>query len=51
MTNNLTSQSATMQLHGVPNDLINNLNPITLVIFIPLVDFFVYPVLRKYHIR
>lgn len=51
MTNNLTSQSATMQLHGVPNDLINNLNPITLVIFIPLVDFLLYPALRKRHIR
>lgn len=37
MTNNLTSQSATMQLHGAPNDLINNLNPVTLVIFIPIV--------------
>ena len=51
MTNNLTSQSATMQLHGVPNDLINNLNPITLVIFIPLVDFLLYPALRRRHIR
>ena len=40
-----------MQLGGVPNDLINNLNPITLVIFIPIVDFFIYPVLRKKHIR
>lgn len=51
MTNNLTSQSATMQLNGVPNDLINNLNPVTLVIFIPIVDFFVYPTLRKYGIH
>jgi POT family proton-dependent oligopeptide transporter len=51
MTDNLTSMSATMQLGGVPNDLINNLNPITLVIFIPIVDYFVYPALRKAHIR
>lgn len=36
MVNNLTSQSATLDLGGVPNDLINNLNPLTLVIFIPL---------------
>jgi POT family proton-dependent oligopeptide transporter len=31
MVNNLTSQSAVLQLNGVPNDLINNLNPVTLV--------------------
>lgn len=51
MVNNLTSQSATMQLNGVPNDLINNLNPLTLVIFIPLFDYFVYPALRKANIH
>jgi POT family proton-dependent oligopeptide transporter len=27
MLNNLTSQAATMELHGAPNDLITNLNP------------------------
>jgi len=47
MVNNLTSQSATMQLNGVPNDLINNLNPLTLIIFIPIMDYAVYPALRK----
>jgi POT family proton-dependent oligopeptide transporter len=47
MVNNLTSQSATMTLNGVPNDLINNLNPLTLVIFIPIMDFFIYPAIRK----
>lgn len=40
-----------MTLNGVPNDLINNLNPITLVIFIPIMDFVVYPALRKAHIH
>ncbi|KAK0660709.1 Peptide transporter PTR2 [Lasiodiplodia hormozganensis] len=47
MTNNLTSQAATMQLNGAPNDIINNLNPLSLIIFIPLVDNFLYPALRK----
>ncbi|RMZ67426.1 Major facilitator superfamily domain general substrate transporter [Pyrenophora seminiperda CCB06] len=47
MVNNLTSQSATLQLNGVPNDLINNLNPLTLVLFIPIIDKFVYPAIRK----
>ena len=51
MTNNLTSQAATMELHGAPNDLIQNLNPISLVIMIPFMDFVVYPALRKAHIN
>ncbi|KAF2202260.1 PTR2-domain-containing protein [Delitschia confertaspora ATCC 74209] len=51
MNNNLTSQAATMRLGGVPNDIITNLNPISLIIFIPLVDNFLYPFLRKSGIR
>ncbi|KIW49910.1 hypothetical protein, variant [Exophiala xenobiotica] len=47
MTGNLTSQAAVMELNGVPNDIIQNLNPISIVIFIPLMDFFIYPALRK----
>lgn len=51
MTNNLTSQAATMQLNGVPNDIITNLNPISIIIFIPLMDKIIYPLLRKLHIN
>ncbi|KAF9885095.1 hypothetical protein FE257_000735 [Aspergillus nanangensis] len=47
MTNNLTSQSATLALHGVPNDIINNLDPLALIIFIPIMDQFIYPGFRK----
>ncbi|KAI9923601.1 hypothetical protein ASPWEDRAFT_51386 [Aspergillus wentii DTO 134E9] len=47
MTSNLTSQAATMELHGAPNDIINNLDPLALIIFIPIVDQFFYPGLRK----
>lgn len=47
MTNNLTSQAATMQLNGVPNDLINNLDPLALIIFIPIMDQFIYPGIRR----
>ncbi|RYP11895.1 hypothetical protein DL767_011298 [Monosporascus sp. MG133] len=47
MTGNLTSQAATLQLHGVPNDVIQNLNPISIVIMIPIMDHIVYPGLRK----
>ena len=47
MTGNLTSQAAVMQLNGVPNDIIQNLNPISIIIMIPIMDFIVYPSLRK----
>ena len=49
--NNLISQAATMELHGAPNDLINNIDPIALVIFIPIADIFLYPGLARLHIR
>lgn len=47
MTGNLTSQAATLELHGVPNDIIQNLNPISIVLMIPIVDHVLYPGLRK----
>lgn len=36
--NNLISQAGEMALHGTPNDLLQNLDPIALIIFIPLLD-------------
>jgi POT family proton-dependent oligopeptide transporter len=51
MTNNLTSQAATMRLGGVPNDIVTNLNPISIIILIPIMDFGVSPLLRKMNIR
>ncbi|KAK8081344.1 POT family protein [Apiospora saccharicola] len=48
--NNLISQAGEMALHGTPNDLLQNLDPIALIIFIPLLDLVVYPALRKYKI-
>ncbi|KAI0266401.1 peptide transporter PTR2A [Gloeopeniophorella convolvens] len=47
MVNNLTSQAATMVTNGVPNDVINNLDPLALIIFIPIFDIFFYPGLRR----
>lgn len=47
MTNNLTSQAAVMATHGVPNDILNNLDPLALIIFIPICDQFLYPALRR----
>ncbi|KAE8131644.1 POT family-domain-containing protein [Aspergillus pseudotamarii] len=51
MTNNLTSQAATMELNGVPNDIIMNLNPLSLIIFIPLMDQFIYPGIQRLGVR
>lgn len=51
LNNNLTSQAATMSLHGVPNDVLSNLDPFALIIFIPICDLFLYPALRKAGIR
>jgi len=47
MVNNLTSQAATMVTNGIPNDVINNLDPLVLIIFIPICDLFIYPGLRR----
>lgn len=47
MTGNLTSQASSMELHGVPNDVIQNLNPISIVIMIPIFDYILYPGLEK----
>ena len=36
-----------MVTNGVPNDVINNLDPLALIIFIPIFDLFLYPGLRR----
>ncbi len=51
MVNNFISQGGTMQTHGIPNDIMQNINPITLIIFIPICDKLVYPGLRKIGIK
>ena len=47
MLNNFVSQAGTMQLHGIPNDIMQNIDPITIIIFVPICDSFLYPALRK----
>ena len=47
ITNNLVSQAATMEVHGLPNEVVSNLDPFALIILIPLFDLFLYPALRK----
>lgn len=47
MTNNLVSQANTMVLGSTPNDIVAKLNPIFIVVVIPIMDFVIYPLLRK----
>ncbi|KAH7355717.1 MFS peptide transporter-like protein Ptr2 [Pyrenochaeta sp. MPI-SDFR-AT-0127] len=51
MTGNLVSQANTMNLGSTPNDIVSKLNPIFIVILIPIMDFIVYPGLRKAGVR
>jgi len=41
--NNLTSQAATMTTNRLPNDVLSNLDPLALIILIPLCDLLVRP--------
>lgn len=48
---NLGTMAAAMTLNGTPNDLIQNLNPISIIIMIPIFDHIIYPFLRKKNIN
>lgn len=50
MTANLTTQASYMERYGTPNDVIQNLNPISIVVMIPIIDHVLYPGLRKFGI-
>ncbi|CDS04124.1 hypothetical protein LRAMOSA07079 [Lichtheimia ramosa] len=47
MTNNLISQASTMLTGSVPNDIMQNIDPIALVIMVPLADKLLFPGLRR----
>lgn len=42
-----SSQAGTMTSKGVPNDLFYNFNALTIIVFMPFLDYIVYPTLRK----
>ena len=48
---NLISQAGQMETHGIPNDIIMNINPISVIIFLPLVQQLLYPILSKWNLR
>ncbi|KAL6720632.1 peptide transporter ptr2 [Lecanora helva] len=47
LNSNFVGQAGSMQLHGMPNDEMQNIDPIVIIIFIPLMDKFFYPFMRK----
>ncbi|KAI8365558.1 POT family-domain-containing protein [Blakeslea trispora] len=48
ISNNLLSQAATMWTGAVPNDIMQNIDPLTLIIIIPIFDRIIYPTLRRW---
>ncbi|CAF1232908.1 unnamed protein product [Rotaria sordida] len=47
LVNNLISQAAQMNVGPLPNDVLQNIDPIVLLIFIPVFDILIYPALRR----
>jgi len=47
---NFVTQAGQMQGHGIPNDLMPNFDSISIVVFVPILDRFFYPFLRKLRI-
>ncbi|KAI8711792.1 hypothetical protein NCS52_01443500 [Fusarium sp. LHS14.1] len=44
---NFVTQAGQMQGHGMPNDFMQNFDPISILVFTPILDKVVYPILRK----
>ncbi|EQL36884.1 POT family proton-dependent oligopeptide transporter [Blastomyces dermatitidis ATCC 18188] len=47
---NFVAQAGQMEGHGIPNDLMQNFDPISIIVFIPILDRIVYPILQRLHI-
>ena len=50
-SNNFVSQAAQMNGHGIPNDFMQNFDPISIIVFVPLLDLLLFPYLRTLGIR
>ncbi|KPM39831.1 Peptide transporter PTR2 [Neonectria ditissima] len=44
---NFVTQASQMQGHGMPNDFMQNFDPVSILIFTPILETCVYPLLRK----
>ncbi|KAK6532044.1 hypothetical protein TWF694_003207 [Orbilia ellipsospora] len=48
---NFISQAGQMNTHGIPNDLMQNFDPIAIIVFVPILDRIIYPMLQKARIK
>ncbi|EGW30914.1 uncharacterized protein SPAPADRAFT_72814 [Spathaspora passalidarum NRRL Y-27907] len=48
MVNNFISQAGQMELHGLPNDFLQAINSITIIVFIPICERWIYPLIRRF---
>jgi len=48
MLNNFVSQAGQMELHGLPNDILQAIDSLCIIIFIPIFERFIYPFIRKF---
>lgn len=46
-SSNFVTQAGQMEGHGIPNDLMQNFDPISIIVFIPLLETVVYPLMRR----
>ncbi|PWN88857.1 putative PTR2-Di-and tripeptide permease [Acaromyces ingoldii] len=47
ISSNLISQAKSLTRNGVPNEIVSNLDPLSIIIFVPVFEFLVYPGLRR----
>ncbi|RAH70165.1 peptide MFS transporter [Aspergillus aculeatinus CBS 121060] len=50
-SSNFVTQAGEMESHGIPNDLMQNFDPISVIVFIPVLETLVYPLLRRMRIQ
>lgn len=46
-----TNQGAAMVTNGAPNDLLNNFNPLTIIVFVPILSYVIYPLMTRWGFR
>lgn len=46
-SSNFVTQAGQMEGHGIPNDFMQNFDPISILVFTPLLDRVIYPLLRR----
>ena len=48
MLNSFVTQSSMLELHGIPNDFLQVFNTVSLIVLIPLFEYVVYPIIRRF---